>query len=111
VGDSAECDRTSASFLDQVEASLDDITSSQPQLFDKSDAKCGNCYKVLDPDEYISGMVARLQARGFCVKPQGDELGVKNTNDFNDQYDILTADNYIRRGEGAYRATCRPAWF
>src|SRR5262245_12042353 len=44
VGDSAECDRTSASFLDDVEAALDQITQDQPQLFDKTDTKCSNCY-------------------------------------------------------------------
>jgi hypothetical protein len=111
VGDSAECERRSAAFLDQLEDSLDEVTSGQPQLFDKSDAKCGNCYKVVDPDAYVSAVASRMQARGFCTKIQGDEIGVKNTNDFNDQYDVLTSDNYIRRGEGAYRATCKPSWF
>jgi hypothetical protein len=41
----------------------------------------------------------------------GEELAVKKTNDFSDQYDILTFENFIRRDHGSYRATCTPAWF
>ena len=36
---------------------------------------------------------------------------MKNTNAWNDQYDIISGDGYIRRGTGSYRSTCYPAWF
>ena len=39
-------------------------------------------------------------------------IAVKNVNGFNDQYDLLLAEGYIRRdATGAYRSTCYPAWF
>ena len=39
------------------------------------------------------------------------ELQVKNSNDFNDQYDIMISQGYVRRGAGSYRSTCSPAAF
>ena len=41
----------------------------------------------------------------------GEEFAVKSSNSFNDQYDLMMADGHIRRQEGSYRGTCRPAWF
>ncbi len=110
-GNGDDCDRTNPSFLDDVESALDELASTHPEIFDKKDAKCPNCYKVKDPLEYTSRMVQILQSKGLCAKYDGEELAVKNTNDFNDQYDILTADLYIRRNDGSYRSTCRPAVF
>ena len=49
---------------------------------------------------------------GYCTAYDGEELAVKKVNAFNDQYDILLAEGFIRREDtGAYRATCYPAWF
>jgi hypothetical protein len=53
-------------------------------------------------------MVAR---QGLCAHNDGEELAVKANNGFNDQYDVLTSDMYIRRQGGSYRSTCYPAWF
>jgi hypothetical protein len=36
---------------------------------------------------------------------------VKSSNDFNDQFDVLTFEMFLRRENGSYRTTCRPAWF
>jgi hypothetical protein len=66
---------------------------------------------VLDPDAYVAGVVQGMGRRGYCALYDGEELAVKNTNDFSDQFDILTADNRVRSGSESYRATCRPAWF
>jgi hypothetical protein len=41
----------------------------------------------------------------------GEEVAVKNTNDFSDQYDIITSNDFVRWGDGAYAATCEPAAF
>jgi len=60
---------------------------------------------------FTDRLVANLKAAGVCAAFDGEEVGVKNTNDFNDQFDVLTADMYLRRGDGAYRSTCRPAAF
>ena len=48
---------------------------------------------------------------GYCAFYDGEELAIKNTNDFSEQYDISTSQGYVRQGDGSYRATCWPAWF
>jgi hypothetical protein len=69
------------------------------------------CYDVVDGDAYISGMVEGMARRGYCAHYDGEELAVKNTNDFNEQFDILSSSMGVRSGSESYRATCRPAWF
>jgi hypothetical protein len=81
----------------------------QPKLFVKR--SCDGCYDVTDPNAYLSGVISQLSRRGFCARFDGEELAVKNTNDFNEQYDILSSSNAVRSGGEAYRSTCSPAWF
>jgi hypothetical protein len=112
-GGTGQCPMESPTFLREVEAGLDQLIAQEPSLFDlrRTRGGCGNCYLVVNPDRYVQRMVVMMQQRGLCAFYDGEELAVKNTNRFNDQYDILTADFYIRRQLGSYRSTCRPAWF
>jgi len=110
-GNGQNCTQGNPSFLNDVEASIDQLVKSHPELFDTSLRKCDDCYKVLDTRSFTDLMVQTLEQRGLCATFDGEEFGVKNTNDFNDQYDVLTFDDYLRRGDGAYRSTCRPAAF
>ena len=56
-------------------------------------------------------MIKNLNAAGYCAYYDGEELAVKSSNAFNDQYDILVSSGHIRRGAGSYRSTCNPSWF
>jgi hypothetical protein len=106
------CVRESPTFLNQVEAAIDAVIRSNPGFFDTRRTRgCGTCYLVVDPTGYVRAVEAAVTRNGVCGHYDGEELGVKNTNGFNDQFDILTSDLYIRRQLGSYRATCRPAWF
>ena len=98
-------------FLGDVESAIDAVIESKPQLFDKGDKICNTCYRILNHGAYVNAVVAEMRAMGYCAIYDGEELAVKNTNSFSDQYDISTSNGYIRRGDGAYRATCWPAWF
>jgi hypothetical protein len=67
---------------------------------------------VKDTAAYVEGMLHEIRTNeGACATWDGEELAIKRTNDFNDQYDILTFENFVRRDNGSYRATCYPAWF
>ena len=111
-GSGNDCPRQSPSFLGDVESALTQLIAEEPGIFDKSEIQgCGTCYKVVDVQRYITRMPQLMQQRGLCSMYDGEELAVKNSNSFNDQYDILTAGMYIRRDMGSYRSTCRPAWF
>ena len=40
-----------------------------------------------------------------------NNLAIKKDNTFNEQYDIVQGDGFVRRGAGSYRSTCYPAAF
>lgn len=112
TGSGQSCPRLTSSYLPEVERSLDRLVHRRPEIFDlQSTRGCGECYRVHDVDAYIQEMLAEVRSEGACAIWDGEELAVKRTNDFNDQYDILTFENFIRRDHGSYRATCAPAWF
>jgi hypothetical protein len=110
-GSGRDCERVSPLFLGDVTIAIDDVVARRPELFDTSDAKCGNCFRVRDERAFVELLVEAVARRGLCAHYDGEELAVKRTNDLNEQYDVLTADGYLRRGDGSYRSTCRPAWF
>ena len=111
-GPGTACPRQSPSFLPAVESALTQLIAEEPQVFDKGEIQgCGTCYKVVDVQRYITRMPQLMEQRGLCAMYDGEELAVKNSNSFNDQYDILTSGMYIRRDQGSYRSTCYPAWF
>jgi hypothetical protein len=106
------CSMQQQSFLGRVEAAIDEVIASDPQAFDTSRTRgCANCYFVRDPTRYVTRVAQAITRNGVCGHYDGEELAVKNSNAFNDQYDILTSDMFIRRQGGSYRSTCRPAWF
>jgi hypothetical protein len=111
-GSGNDCPRQSPTFLSQVESALTQFVQQEPGVFDLNDTQgCGTCYKVRNVQRYVNHMPELMDQRGLCSIYDGEELAVKNTNSFNDQYDILTAAMYIRRDMGSYRSTCYPAWF
>ena len=107
----ASCSRTSETFLGDVERAIDRVVDRNPDLFDLNEKICNNCYRILDHSAYVEAVAAQMRNMGYCVYYDGEELAVKNTNSFNDQFDISTSRGFIRRGVGAYRTTCWPAWF
>ena len=112
TGPGTNCPRQQPSYLEQVERAMDQLIRDEPHLFDLKRARgCSNCYFVKDPTGYVNRMAQLMPQFGLCGHYDGEELGVKRTNSFNDQYDILTADMFIRRQLGSYRSTCYPAWF
>jgi hypothetical protein len=106
------CSMQSQSFLGRVEAAIDEVIATDPGSFDKSRTRgCANCYFVTDPTRYVNRVAQAITKNGVCGYYDGEELAVKSSNSFNDQYDILTSDLFIRRQGGSYRSTCHPAWF
>jgi hypothetical protein len=106
------CSRDSATFDAQVDRAIEELIAERPELFDTAHARgCGRCFLVVDPDTFTRELVARLEKGGLCALYDGEELAVKASNDFNDQFDVLTFEQYLRRENGSYRGTCRPAWF
>jgi hypothetical protein len=107
----APCSMGSANFYSAVDRAITQLTQQQPNIFDFNRSVCENCYYVKDVNAYAAGVIRNLNAAGYCAIYDGEELGVKNSNSFNEQYDIHLSSGHIRRGTGIYRSTCTPAWF
>ena len=101
----------SSNFLGAVDAAITKVTQQQPNLFDFNRKSCENCYIVNDQNAFVSAVIKNLNAAGYCATYDGEELAVKNSNSYNEQFDILVSSGHIRRGPGSYRSTCSPSWF
>ena len=108
---SLNCTDDPQHFLAEVETAITQVTKDYPELFDFSSKKCNNCYFVKDVDRYVDAVIRELSRMGLCAHWDGEEVAVKESNRFSEQYDIILSNNHIRRGSGSYRGVCRPAWF
>jgi hypothetical protein len=100
--DGSPCAGETPSFLVQVEAAQAEVRRNRPDLFD------GN--RVRSEDAYVQEVARVLRTRGLCASQGGpkDEVAVKSTNQWNDQYDIVLGSGEVWT---SYQVTCRPARF
>jgi hypothetical protein len=111
---SIACSRENPQFLQVVEDAIDQVVREHPEYFDQSSTQPGGIagtYRVVNDDAYTAEMVKIVNGKGLCARWDGEELNIKTNNVNSDNYDIHTAQGYIRRGGGAYRVTCYPAYF
>lgn len=94
------CRNESASFFDEVGDAIDQLRRERPEYF-KGDI-------VTNMGGYYVGVIRLLDRKGICAAFDGEELAVKNANEYSDQYKILTSWGQVRR---AYMTTCYPAVF
>jgi hypothetical protein len=97
------CNREEPVFIEEVDSAITLLTRQRPDLFEGSYVK--------SPGQYYIGVMANLEAKGFCVNWDGEEIQIKNSNGFSEQYHTLTSSQQVRRGDASYRATCYPAAF
>jgi hypothetical protein len=105
------CQRENPSFLDDVDAAINKLVKEEPDIFDLEEELGAGGFKVVSNGRYYVGVMRNLQAMGFCANFDGEEMQVKNTNEFSDQYHIMISSGHVRRGAASYRATCYPAAF
>ena len=105
------CLRGAPVFLDKVDAAIDQLVQQRPEIFEQGDAAGPGGYRVLDVDQYQTGVVRNLEAMAFCAASENGQIELKNSNEFSEHYDILLSTQHIRRGAGSYRATCNPPAF
>jgi hypothetical protein len=94
-----------AQFRSIISAAISKLQVEQSFIFDGD--------TVLDRLAYQAGL-ARILERDYkvCAKPggPGDEVAVKTTNDYSEQYDIYQSNAKTFNPPG-YAVTCRPARF
>jgi hypothetical protein len=108
---SPSCTDESPRLFGDVDNALNLAVKAHPEYFDQNNKKCDNCYYVKNVAGYVAEVERQLSALGVCSYWDGEELAVKDSNGYSEQYDILTASEHMRRGVGSYRGVCRPSWF
>jgi len=105
------CPRVRSTFHDEVEAAIQQVVDEYPWFFDFRRARGGpTSYLVRNPAGYNREVFETMRRAGFCALDDGQELGVKTSNDFSDHFQILSSDLFVIRGLPSYRSTCFPAW-
>jgi hypothetical protein len=107
AGNGTGCPREAPTFQAELEIAIDRVIEEHPDWFDLRRPRATGLYPIRDVPNYVQAVVENLRKQGLCAINDGEEIAVKNSNDFNDQFDIITADAFIRR---SYRTTCYPAW-
>lgn len=109
-GEGDTCSKGEPCFRTTVQDAVKQVLAEHPAWFMHDEM--GEF--VLEVELYMGTVVLQVAAAGLCAirdPNAGDEIAVKFNNDYAESFDILTAANYARSGDGIYTATCAPAWF
>ena len=98
-------------FAEDVNRAIAEAQNEHPELFNFNDGYGGLSWRVLDRQKYYDTVKYNLERMGYCAAHDLEEIGIKNDNKFNEQYQIMSSFGYSRWGAGAYRSTCFPPWF
>ena len=102
------CPKLDSQLLSYVNNAVDTVQQKRPDLFDFTDVR-GGSVRVVDRQKYQTAVVAAINAQGgVCAADNNEEIQVKVSNDFNEQFNIWTSAGYTRR---SYITTCFPAQF
>lgn len=110
-GSGANCPYQAPAFGEDVNRAIAEAQDEHPELFDFNDGYGQLSWRVLNRKKYYDLVKYNLERMGYCAAHDEEEIGVKNDNRFNEQYQIMSSFGYSRWGPGAYRATCWPPWF
>ena len=106
------CPKLTPQLNEYVDKAIAQTVRDHPGLFDLHDDLFNGNYRVLDRSKYVKAVVEAIHAQGVCAVEEFEEIAVKTSNDFNEQYNIwVSTGGYIRKGPGAYITTCFPAQF
>jgi hypothetical protein len=101
------CPKLPAKLGEQMNTAIDQVLIKRPELFDFNDMAGGNP-KVLDRQKYHEAVKLELEAQGVCTVIEKEEMAIKMTNEYNEQWNIWSSDGYVRR---KIVTTCIPAWW
>lgn len=98
-------------FVQDVVDAENAIARSRPDYFRSTGCVYNTPAHNMVPS-YYNSVIAYLNGHGLhAVMDQGGEIGVKQGNDFSEQYHLLTSSACLHSCPDCYRATCKPAWF
>ena len=102
------CKRETDELGEFVELAIRDVQAQRPELFDGDEIR-----EEQNEDLVVELVARRLEQRfGLCAKPGSpieDEIAVKRSNGFSEQFDIIFSNDRVN--VYGYTVTCRPARF
>jgi hypothetical protein len=99
------CTRTgNPQFVGLMDEVVNEVSRERPDLVRDG-------WLVGSWSQYEDAVVQKLLGRGYCAVFHIEEVSVKNTNDFSEQYKLAFSWGQLRRASDSWRATCRPATF
>jgi hypothetical protein len=101
------CDMRGPTFQEDVVEAIHELQNQQHQIFEDSPGGV----IIRSPGQFYVGLIEKLDKKGLCAGFDGEELQVKASNEFNDQYALRTSRGFLRTDASIYRATCLPAAF
>jgi hypothetical protein len=109
----AQCGKGTTTFFGVVDEAINQLIRQQPLIFDLADVAGERSYRVVDPDAYYQGLTEVLAVGGVCARMDETKshLQVKGSNDFSENYQVLTSRGFTPQGVWIYRDTCTPASF
>jgi hypothetical protein len=110
---SYRCVGDSPGLMPQLQNAVDKLVKDQPQLFDTTNPLGTGGFLIYNVDAFYAGVIANLQAEGLCgqVDDAKEKIAVKENNSYSENYDIVSSQNRIRRGNSTFLTTCYPANF
>jgi hypothetical protein len=96
----------SSEFLAVVESAYDTLIAEHPNWFSGSGpARTVN----ISEHDWTWAVINTIRRKGYCAGLYAEEVSVRTSRAYSENFDVLTSASTIRRGEGAYRSTCTPA--
>jgi hypothetical protein len=110
---SAECQAGEGGLLDAINGAIDKVVAAHPGYFVVGETRGPGEYRVLNKDGFIEGVLAILQGQGMCAQrtPQSDKVEVKDSQQYSEEYLLVSDRGYIARGVSSCEKTCTPAAF
>jgi hypothetical protein len=107
------CQGDEAGLLPRLEEAIEKTVAQRPELYDVENPPAQGAYLVRNVEAFYEGLIANLQAAGMCgqLDDGHERIWIKENNSYSENYDIVTAQSRLRRGEKAYQVTCTPANF
>ena len=101
------CPKLPAKLGEYMNTAIDRVLVKRPELFDFNDMAGANP-KVLDRQKYHEAVKLELEAQGVCAAIEKEEMAIKTSNAFNEQWQIWSSGAYVMR---KIVTTCIPSWW
>jgi hypothetical protein len=101
----------SPQFATVVDNAITKLVKQHPEIFDLKRQQGVGEYFVKDWDAFFWGVMQNVGAAGYCANFDGENIGVKNSNGFNEGYHVLISNSFLWRPPQSWIGTCTPSWF